>query len=347
MAAALPSLAPFPFSLSELETVRFDARNARASGGIGVHLRRKLGQSLDYREHAHYTPGDDVRLIDWRMSLKHGGTAAGQRWFVRRFEAEENLTLVVAVDTRRSMHLPEAAPKIRVAMWIAEALMHIVTREKWQASFMTLQGLRSGNGRKPLAGGALRAAFGAWHQTIATTEPQDAPIVVEPIIEMLPPAAALVVISDFLCGWEVPAPPSGVAVEGEDRDRSAFAKLLTMSQHGFRQTILVRLDSWPAERRMLEATTVDILSVASTPLFESPRKPTTAELNQAEQDYHAKQRALLETIPRHGLVLPEAWTWPKEIAQLNEKESQATLEQWFRESFYRFLGSSGLVRRAW
>jgi uncharacterized protein (DUF58 family) len=92
------------------------------SGGLGQHLRRRAGQSLEFREFRGYQIGDDIRLVDWRASLRTG--RAGRR-LVRVFEAEERTTLLIVVDARPAMRLPEDAPKLLVALWTLRALAEV------------------------------------------------------------------------------------------------------------------------------------------------------------------------------------------------------------------------------
>src|SRR6267142_6478022 len=115
----------FPLSTAFLEQFRLRARQRTRAGQVGAHLRRRQGQSLEFRDFTPYTPGDDVRYIDWRVSLR-----VGQRGdlLVRRFGAEEQLTLAVSVDNRPRMHLPEHAPKIVMAGWLARALGEVALR---------------------------------------------------------------------------------------------------------------------------------------------------------------------------------------------------------------------------
>jgi uncharacterized protein (DUF58 family) len=50
------------------------------------------GQGMEFAEVREYQPGDDVRSIDWNV------TARMRRPFVRRYEEERELTVVLAVD---------------------------------------------------------------------------------------------------------------------------------------------------------------------------------------------------------------------------------------------------------
>ena len=54
------------------------------------------GQGMDFEEVREYTPGDEVRAIDWNVTAKLG------RPFIKTFREERELMLMLAVDLSRS-----------------------------------------------------------------------------------------------------------------------------------------------------------------------------------------------------------------------------------------------------
>jgi uncharacterized protein (DUF58 family) len=63
----------------------------------GDHRTIFTGKGFRVRHHAEYRPGDDRRLIDWKMSLKVGDL------LVKRFAQEGQLTVIAAGDVSPSM----------------------------------------------------------------------------------------------------------------------------------------------------------------------------------------------------------------------------------------------------
>jgi uncharacterized protein (DUF58 family) len=57
------------------------------------------GRGLEFSEVREYHPGDEVRSIDWRVTARLGVP------YVRRYEEERELTLVLAVDASASGHV--------------------------------------------------------------------------------------------------------------------------------------------------------------------------------------------------------------------------------------------------
>ncbi|MFB6154522.1 MAG: DUF58 domain-containing protein [Haloferacaceae archaeon] len=92
-----------PAFLDELD--RFDVTLKRdiASRYEGEQESREVGEGLTFSDHRQYTPGDDTRLIDWKLY------ARTDELFIKEFEAERNVTLHVLLDTSASMDFGDGA----------------------------------------------------------------------------------------------------------------------------------------------------------------------------------------------------------------------------------------------
>ncbi len=63
----------------------------------GMHHSRRRGFSTEFSDFNPYTPGDDLRFLDWRLF------ARTDRLFVKSFQAETNLEVLLLLDATRSM----------------------------------------------------------------------------------------------------------------------------------------------------------------------------------------------------------------------------------------------------
>ena len=75
----------------------FVARQPLSSILSGNHASRLRGRGLSFDELRHYAPGDDLRHLDWRASLRFG------KPFVRTFNEERDRPTLLLVDQRMSM----------------------------------------------------------------------------------------------------------------------------------------------------------------------------------------------------------------------------------------------------
>ena len=62
---------------ARLKALRLSARNAGHGQGIGQHVSRSRGAGLEFAQYRAYEPGDEPRLIDWKLYGR------SDRYFVR------------------------------------------------------------------------------------------------------------------------------------------------------------------------------------------------------------------------------------------------------------------------
>lgn len=81
------------------ELGRFDASLDRPSTDArqGEQESPHLGEGLTFSDYRRYSPGDDTRLIDWRLY------ARTEEYFIKQFEEERSLTVHVLLDASASM----------------------------------------------------------------------------------------------------------------------------------------------------------------------------------------------------------------------------------------------------
>ncbi|MGH9243681.1 MAG: DUF58 domain-containing protein [Acidimicrobiales bacterium] len=101
-----------PNLLARLERLQMATRRRLAGAIPAEHRSPRYGSSLDFADYREYHPGDDFRRIDY------GAWARLDQLLVKLFEAEDDLTLRLLVDTSKSM----AGAKLRQAARLAAAL---------------------------------------------------------------------------------------------------------------------------------------------------------------------------------------------------------------------------------
>lgn len=88
----------------------------------GSHRSRKRGSGVEFGGHRVYVPGDDLRFLDRRATLRHN------RLLVREFETETDRGVRLVVDASRSMaYRSDGAPgaKLAYAALVAAALARV------------------------------------------------------------------------------------------------------------------------------------------------------------------------------------------------------------------------------
>lgn len=104
--------------LRRLERLALVARHASAGQTQGERRSPKRGQSVEFADFRPYVAGDDFRRIDWNAYARL------ERFFIKLFVEEEDLTVHLLVDTSRSMAFGEPS-KLWYAQRVAGALGYI------------------------------------------------------------------------------------------------------------------------------------------------------------------------------------------------------------------------------
>lgn len=109
---------------------------------------RVIGSGLIFRDHSAYSPGDDIRRIDWRVY------ARTEKLFIKRFEEERNMTIHIVLDSSASMDFGKKIKKFDYGAMIGMAFAFLADRNNEKFEFTTfsdsLNVLKPRYGKRPL-----------------------------------------------------------------------------------------------------------------------------------------------------------------------------------------------------
>lgn len=128
--------------LAEAGSLSLKARIVADSVLHGMHRSRHHGSSVEFAEHKEYSPGDNVRHLDWRAFARF------DRDYVKRFEDESHLRALMLVDTSGSMGYRGGADsdrpsKLDYAAICAGALAYVLARQGDAVGLATFDGALS------------------------------------------------------------------------------------------------------------------------------------------------------------------------------------------------------------
>jgi len=104
-------------SISGLELV---ARTVVDGFVSGLHRSPDFGFSQEFAEYAAYTPGDDLRHIDWNVY------ARSERLVLKRFRGETNSLLTILLDASNSMQFgSHSVNKMDYSRYLAASLFYL------------------------------------------------------------------------------------------------------------------------------------------------------------------------------------------------------------------------------
>lgn len=91
----------------------------------GMHRSPYHGFSLDFAEYRAYSPGDDIRSVDWKVY------ARSDRFFVKKFEGDTNTQLYLMLDSSASMGFSSGSvTKHDYGRFLAASLAYLSRRQK-------------------------------------------------------------------------------------------------------------------------------------------------------------------------------------------------------------------------
>lgn len=99
----------------------------------GLHASPFHGFSVEFSEHRKYTPGDNPQDIDWLVYAKT------DKYYVKKFEAETNITGYLVMDLSRSMAYTyrQQLTKFEYAICLAAALCYLMIHQQDPVGLIT------------------------------------------------------------------------------------------------------------------------------------------------------------------------------------------------------------------
>jgi len=115
-----------PDRLARLANISLVARQVVEGFISGLHRSPHRGFSVEFSEHREYTPGDDLRHLDW---VAWGRT---DRYYIKQYEQETNLRAYILLDVSGSMNYRYGAPltKLQYGSYLTACLAYLMARQQ-------------------------------------------------------------------------------------------------------------------------------------------------------------------------------------------------------------------------
>ena len=179
---------------------RIDSLNIRATKLVegmlsGHHRSRHKGSSVEFAEYKDYTPGDEIKHIDWKVAGKT------DKYHVKQFEQSTNLKATILLDASGSMGYKSPNPmgmnKMDYARTLVAALSYLFLKQ-YDAVGMSLFNDQIMNHIPPRS---KPSHFQHILHGLAALKPNGVTRlegVIENLVERLPSRGVLIIVSDFL-----------------------------------------------------------------------------------------------------------------------------------------------------
>jgi uncharacterized protein (DUF58 family) len=181
-----------PDAIRRLGRLEIRARYVVEGFLSGMHKSRYFGQSVEFLQHRQYTPGDELRHVDWKAWAKQ------DRLFVKQFEEDASLRATLLVDVSASMRYGSGPlNKYEYAATAAASLAHLLLKQHDAVGAIAFdQRVRA---RTPLR--STQAHLSSIVQTLDGSRPRDKTDpggVLREIAEVSSRRGMMVVFSDLL-----------------------------------------------------------------------------------------------------------------------------------------------------
>ncbi|MBI4524675.1 MAG: DUF58 domain-containing protein [Deltaproteobacteria bacterium] len=121
-----------PLVLARLSNLYLRARWVVEGIMSGIHRSRSKGFSVEFEEHREYSPGDEIRRVDWKALGKF------DKYFIKEYEDETNLRAYLLLDTSGSMdYSSNGISKFEYGCILTASLAHLILRQQDAAGLVS------------------------------------------------------------------------------------------------------------------------------------------------------------------------------------------------------------------
>ncbi|MEE8169941.1 MAG: DUF58 domain-containing protein [Phycisphaerae bacterium] len=123
-----------PELLANLSSFELRARMLVEGLVSGMHRSPYRGVSVEFTEHRKYSQGDDLKHLDWKVFGR------SDKYYVKQYEQETNLRLLLVVDASESMAYrssPRGLSKYEYASCLAVGLAYLVLQQNDAVGLVT------------------------------------------------------------------------------------------------------------------------------------------------------------------------------------------------------------------
>jgi uncharacterized protein (DUF58 family) len=114
-----------PATIAKITRLDLRARQVVEGFISGMHRSPFFGHSIEFVQHREYTPGDDLRHLDWKVWSRT------DRYCIKQYEEETNLRCTLVMDVSESMHYGRGPlNKYSYACTIGACLAYLLLRQQ-------------------------------------------------------------------------------------------------------------------------------------------------------------------------------------------------------------------------
>ena len=180
-----------PEIVAQISAAGITVQNRMEGMITGLHRSPLHGVSPEFSEYRSYTPGDDLRNVDWRVY------ARSDRYFIKRFEEESNLRANIVLDASASMNYGrQGTSKFQYAATLAASLAAALIKQRDAVGLTTFN--TAGENHLPVS--SMESQIRKMCEALASVRPAgetDLAGVLSSLADQMPRRGMVVLISDL------------------------------------------------------------------------------------------------------------------------------------------------------
>ena len=183
-------------TLSRMELL---ARAKKQGSKSGRHVSPNKGFSVVFAEHRQYTPGDDIKNLDWRVYGKN------DKYYIKEYIEETNLRATIVVDASGSMNYRgdsassvagKPVSKFEYAQYLSAALAYLMVKQQDAVGLVTFDEKVRATIRAASKPSQVRIILEELHGTKCGGDTQLAATLHE-VAERIPSRGLVIIMSDL------------------------------------------------------------------------------------------------------------------------------------------------------
>jgi len=185
-----------PATIAKIGRLDLRARHVVEGFISGMHRSPFFGHSVEFIQHREYTPGDDIRHLDWKVWSKT------DRFYIKQYEEETNLRSTLVIDVSESMQYGRGAMnKYTYACTIGACLAYLLLRQQDSVGAITFDS----DVRVRVPPRSQQTHIDAIVKAMDVSRPRektDAERILRQVTESVHSRGMIIIISDFLIDRE-------------------------------------------------------------------------------------------------------------------------------------------------
>ena len=181
-----------PKMVGQIATAGLRVRRPMEGSLSGMHRSPLHGASPEFADYRSYTPGDDLRNLDWRVYGR------SDRYYIKRYEEESNLRAYIVLDASQSMtYEREHGTKFKAAATLAVSIAATLIRQRDAVGLVTFNTTGENHLRLSSSESQLTKICNVLDTVVPQGETELGPVI-SSLSDQIPRRGLVILISDLL-----------------------------------------------------------------------------------------------------------------------------------------------------